>query len=1081
MASLISPGVSISVIDETQYTSTAVGTIPYIIVATAQNKKNPSGSLASYTTKANAGKAFVLSSQRDLVQNYGNPIFQSDAAGNSLNADERNEYGLMAAYSALGVSNQVIIQRADIDLNELVGTSVRPIGSPINGIYWLDLTNTNYGIYEYDVDTGFTLQTPTPVTLVTQLNGSAPLNSVGSIGDYAVVSYSTSNPVYYKRYDNTWVALGSDGWMKAWPTITGTAINPSNLAIGQHVVINGQNVAMTGTTISQAAIDITAASIQGVIATVNSIGQLEIRIDSTSASTGNVSLPDGKVTITQGSSPDAAHNLGLLSSSQTSITAYGPAVSYGSYVQTPAWRPTDLIPRPNGSIWLKTSAIGNGASWALKQYSSALGAWNTLTAPLYQTDNHAIAGLDPVGGGGQISMGTIFIKYDVTNINGTSNPQITFRPYIKQVTGSVSVTGHIPSSPFVFTNHDAFRMTVSVPGSSDATAVVTLQGTASTDFVQAIQSANLPNIVALIETTGAITIKHLAGGTIRFDYVTGTPLNTAGITSGNQASCPDNIQMLVANQTYLATPFAPLIYSPAVSAPYSNPVDGTLWYFSSPTDIDIMINDGSGWKGYHNVINDARGFNLSQTDPGGVILSASEPVTQTDNTPLVTGDLWIDTGDLENFPVIYRYSNAGWVLIDNSDNVSSDGILFADARWAANGTTNPITDAFPSTSALLQSNYLDLDAPDYRLYSRGTLLFNTRRSGFNVKRFESTHFSAYSNAPDVTASWVSHSGIDEKTGVPYFGHKSQRNTVVEAMKSAIDSSTALREDQISFNLMAAPGYPELIQNMITLNNDRKQTAFIIGDSPMTLNSGSNTLMQWSQNYNLALDNGLDGLVSHSEYLGVYYPSGYTNDLSGNYIAVPPSHMMLRTYLRSDNISYPWFAPAGPTRGTIDNATAIGYVDLNDDNLFKSIGVAEPLRDILYNNNVNPISVMPGVGPVAYGQKTRAPIAESMDRVNVARLVCYLRVVLHRTALPYIFEPNDTITRKHVTTSFEQVLNDLIAKRGITDYSVVCDDSNNTSDRIARNELWVDIAIEPTRAIEFIYIPVRLVNPGAAKG
>jgi len=111
------------------------------------------------------------------------------------------------------------------------------------------------------------------------------------------------------------------------------------------------------------------------------------------------------------------------------------------------------------------------------------------------------------------------------------------------------------------------------------------------------------------------------------------------------------------------------------------------------------------------------------------------------------------------------------------------------------------------------------------------------------------------------------------------------------------------------------------------------------------------------------------------------------------------------------------------------------------------------------------------------KKTRAATTSAMDRVNVARLVAYLRLVLDKVARPFIFEPNDTITRNQVKQAFEQVLNDILAKRGITDYLVVCDETNNTSDRIARNELYVDIAIEPTRAIEFVYIPVRLKNPG----
>ena len=1083
MTSLISPGVSVTVTDQTQYASTAAGTIPFIVVATAENKHNASGTLAAYTTSATAGQTFIISSQRELVQFYGTPTFQVDASGNPLNADERNEYGLMAAYSALGVGSQVVIQRADVDLSELVGTSIRPTSTPSNGSTWLDLNNTDYGMYAWSNEDGFASISPYPISSVTQLNGAAPSNSIGAIGDYAVVTYSTSNPVYLKRYDNTWAAVGSDNWMQSVPATTGYIVNASNLAIGQHFTINSSNVTMTGTTITQAAIDITAAAIQGVVATVSPLGQLEIRINSLSAASGNIHIPTGTVTIAVGTGADAARNLGIISPLVSTTTFAAPAIAYDTYINTPAWRSTDATPKPDGSIWLKTTAIGNGANWGIKQYNSTLNTWQLQAAPLYDSDSDAIAALDSVGGGSQLAVGTIYVKYDTLNINETANPQLTFMPFIKEIAGALTISGKIPTVPLVFVNNDAFRITVSVPGGgndSDVSATATIQGTTATAFVQAVQATRLPNLSAMISATGAITIGHLAGGTVRFDYITGTPLVTAGITAGTQASCAQNIQMLVANATYLASPFVPLQYIQSTATPFSNPVDGTLWYYSNPTDVDIMINDGTGWKGYQNVINDARGFNLSATDPMGVIFSdGSAPVAQSDNTPLVSGDLWIDTGDLTNFPMLYRYDvSTKWSLIDNTDDISSNGIVFLDARWANNGTTNPITDAPTPTSTLLQSNYLDPDAPNYQLYPRGALLFNTRRSGFNVKQFESTAFASANIVPTVISTWISHSGENGATGVPFFGFKAQRNTVVKAMKAAVESSTALREEQLLFTLMAAPGYPELIQDLVTLNDDRLQTAFIIGDSPLDLDSSSQSLSTWSSNQRLALDNGEDGLVSHDDYLAVYYPSGYTTDLAGNYIVVPPSHMALRTYIRSDNVSYPWFAPAGVNRGTVDNATSIGFVDRNNNNTFTSIGVTNSLRDILYANSVNPITVLPGTGLVVYGQKTRDPISESLNRVNVARLVCYLRTVLNRAALPYIFEPNDTITRKQVTQVFTQILNSLITTRGITDYSVVCDTSNNTAATIQQNELWIDIAIVPMYAIEFVYIPVRLVNPGS---
>ena len=181
---LISPGVQVTVTDESQYTPTAAGSVAYILLATAQDKRNPSGALASYTTVANANKLFNITSQRELVSFYGNIEFQVDSADNPLHGDERNEYGLLAAYSALGVSNQIYVQRADVDLAQLTGTSIRPTGTPTDGTYWLDVssTATNWGIYEWYEDS-FTLQTPRVITSSSEVSGTVPLSSVGSIGE----------------------------------------------------------------------------------------------------------------------------------------------------------------------------------------------------------------------------------------------------------------------------------------------------------------------------------------------------------------------------------------------------------------------------------------------------------------------------------------------------------------------------------------------------------------------------------------------------------------------------------------------------------------------------------------------------------------------------------------------------------------------------------------------------------------------------------------------------------------------------------------------------------------------------------
>jgi phage tail sheath protein FI len=100
---------------------------------------------------------------------------------------------------------------------------------------------------------------------------------------------------------------------------------------------------------------------------------------------------------------------------------------------------------------------------------------------------------------------------------------------------------------------------------------------------------------------------------------------------------------------------------------------------------------------------------------------------------------------------------------------------------------------------------------------------------------------------------------------------------------------------------------------------------------------------------------------------------------------------------------------------------------------------------------------------------------------VARLVVYLRRQFSLLAKPYVFEPNDKVTRDELKGAVESLLLELVGQRALYDYIVVCDTSNNTPARIDRNELYLDVAIEPVKAVEFIYIPLRLKNTGEIKG
>jgi phage tail sheath protein FI len=161
---------------------------------------------------------------------------------------------------------------------------------------------------------------------------------------------------------------------------------------------------------------------------------------------------------------------------------------------------------------------------------------------------------------------------------------------------------------------------------------------------------------------------------------------------------------------------------------------------------------------------------------------------------------------------------------------------------------------------------------------------------------------------------------------------------------------------------------------------------------------------------------------------------------------------------------------------ITNASSVGYVDMNGE--FQSIALNEGQRDTLASIHVNPLTYISGTGLVNFGQYTRQLTASSLDRINVARLVIYLRHQLNQLARPYLFEPNDTITRNEIKQAAQSLLLELVGQRAIYDFVVVCDTSNNTPDRIDRSELYLDIAIEPVKAVEMIYIPLRLKNTGA---
>ena len=1209
---LTSPGVQVTVVDESQYLAGAPASVPFFLFATAENKADPtSTATAAATTAANAGKLYTITSQRDLVTLYGNPFFYTSAAGTPIQGYELNEYGLLAAYSALGITNQVYALRADIDLASLVGSTGRPTGAPTNGAYWLDATDSTWGINQWNATTqAFTAKTPIVITLATQVSSGVPLTSVGAIGDYAVVAIPTysapsaanAQTYFYKTSTNTWVELGSAAWMSSLATLTTPTANPTlaetdtiQLSISGGIGVGTNNnatlvvAASPNNTVSQLAQDINALNWEYISAAAVD-GKLVIYSAQTGGTPNSEDPNDNSYFVRLHTATGTI--LTDLGYTSASVIEYQPRVSYATSAGQPVWGTTQQFPAVTGSTWIQVN--GTGLQPVLSEYNATTASWTAKTQSFANSDWAQIYAADSTGGGA-IPAGNVYTQYgfdgDVvdgpvyywyraatgaTVVNGTNTtPDFDSGPY----TGKVQIT-----TPGVSTLSSAYA--ISLADATDAT-----------DFVTAWSAANIPYTTASVNDDGSLQLTHTAGGVIVLDEFLATGVSSglfteAGFTTAtigakegpfandisytttqtSSTGSGSNLSIAVTNNyqnydfnpvsvvnggtghnvgdriTFAGTQFGgatpgndlvvtitavsganvvtaytwysgtgPSQYTTQLSnwrafsltttgansltanegAPTAIPTNLTNWYYTATNQVDIMVNYAGGWKGYKNQGYDSNGMPspgvANITDPAGPLVSASEPTLQSDGTALEYGDLWIDTSDLENYPVISRWESVPqtgggaavdkWVLIDNADGTSQSGILFADARWATNGTTNPANDPIPSVVSLLSSDYLDVDAPLSANYPTGMIMWNMRRSGYNVKQYRVNYFNAdrfpNKSLPAEKDAWVTASGL-EADGAMYAGRKAQRAMVVQAMRATIATNTAIRDEDNFFNLQACPNYPELQPDMVTLNSDRGETSYIVGDTPMRLKDSATEIAAWATNAVGSTATSEDGLVTRNTYMGLFYPSGITTDLAGNLVAVPSSHMMTRTMLRNDNVAYPWLAPAGTRRGIIDNASSIGYLDAASGE-FQVIKTSLGIRDVLYTNFINPMVFFTGQGLLNYGNKTSFNSSSALDRINVARLVAYIRRQLVLAARPFVFEPNDSQTRKSISAVVETLFADLVAKRGLYDYSVVCDTSNNTPARIDRNELWIDIAVEPVKAAEFIYIPVRIFNTGELSG
>lgn len=283
------------------------------------------------------------------------------------------------------------------------------------------------------------------------------------------------------------------------------------------------------------------------------------------------------------------------------------------------------------------------------------------------------------------------------------------------------------------------------------------------------------------------------------------------------------------------------------------------------------------------------------------------------------------------------------------------------------------------------------------------------------------------------------------------------------------------ETQVDFILMGSANYPKsqaqaLANKCIAVAEARKDAvAFISPYRQSFLNDSS---------VGTVTVNDIDTITNN--IVGFYSPitsstygvldSGYKymyDRFNDTFRYIPLNGDIAGTCARTDIQQFPWFSPAGTARGAILNAVKLAY------------NPGRRQRDILYSNRINSVIFSPGAGIVLFGDKTAFGKSSAFDRINVRRLFIYLEDAISAAAKDLLFEFNDEITRTNFVNIVEPFLRDVQSKRGIYDYVVICDQTNNTASVIDANEFVADIYIKPARSINFIVLTFIATRTGVA--
>ena len=331
-----------------------------------------------------------------------------------------------------------------------------------------------------------------------------------------------------------------------------------------------------------------------------------------------------------------------------------------------------------------------------------------------------------------------------------------------------------------------------------------------------------------------------------------------------------------------------------------------------------------------------------------------------------------------------------------------------------------------------------------------------------------------------------HNGLDITEAEPFGNHvldnqnqDEKKNYAYHSVKRAIDA--VADAEAVEMDLLAVPGVTNsaITQHMINVCEDRADALAIIDIANdytpryESLASESNRIGSVASAVSTFKDRGIN-----SSYGCAFYPWVQARDTAseshpGKLVWIPPSAVALGVFSNTQKSAELWFAPAGFNRGGLSGGSA----GIPITNVRQRLTVDD--RDDLYEANINPIASFPSEGIVIFGQKTLQLTQSALDRINVRRLLIFVKKQISRIAATILFEPNVQATWDRFLSQVNPFLEGIKSRFGLSDFRVVLDSTTTTDDLVDRNILYAKVFLKPTKAIEFIALDFLITNTGAS--